>query len=489
MATDNTTTTLSPGMQTYYEKVFLERSQYKLVLKEGGQMRTCAANEGKTVNFTYLNPSAIDATALTESCNPPACIITASTVAMTLAEYGKTFRSSKFLALTSIDRKQKEFVEVAGQSMGQTLNRVVRTELRNGTAYRPNSHTVATMAAGDVLSASAIREITKSLELSYAFPYADGSFIGKTNPYSKYSLLGDSTWIAAKTYVDTKDLYMGEPISPLSLKFGGADGSVIPSEGIINEVQLSILVGSLLGDGCLLKPKGSYVKRGNKTYFCEYDSYVFEEQHAEKQKDYLFWKAAMLYPFAQTSMQERKFGKVYRLIIRPGGKYGKMKKILNTLHQLFYPNGKKVFSKKIIPFINELVFAVWFFDDGCISIKGNKSRSLARNNLKKMARLSTCCYRYKEQLLIAKTLHKKLSIQPAVYKDGKYYRLYFGATNGMFDRVRDLLAEVREKYGVKGMDYKIMQRVETKWGTANNSRRYSPNYQEIDKRRWASCTK
>jgi N4-gp56 family major capsid protein len=112
--------------------------------------------------------------------------------------------------LTSIDRKQKEFIEVAGQSMGQTLNRVVRTELRNGTAYRPNSHTVATLAAGDVLSASAIREITKSLELSYAFPYADGSFIGKTNPYSKYSLLGDSTWIAAKTYVDTKDLYMGE---------------------------------------------------------------------------------------------------------------------------------------------------------------------------------------------------------------------------------------------------------------------------------------
>ena len=34
--------------------------------------------------------------------------------------------------------------------------------------------------------------------------------MGKTNPYSKYSLLGDTTWIAAKTYVDTKDLYKGE---------------------------------------------------------------------------------------------------------------------------------------------------------------------------------------------------------------------------------------------------------------------------------------
>ena len=210
MATDNTTSTLSPAVATYYEKVFLERSKYELILKEGGQVRTHPANEGKTVNFTYLNPSDIDATALTESCNPPACIITASTVAMTLAEYGKTFRSSKFLTLVSIDSKQKEMISVTGQSMGETLNRVVRTELRNGTAFRPNSHTVATEAAGDILSASAIREMVKTLELAKAMTYADGLLIGKTNPYSKYSLLGDSTWINAKTYSDVKDLYTGE---------------------------------------------------------------------------------------------------------------------------------------------------------------------------------------------------------------------------------------------------------------------------------------
>jgi len=197
-------------MSTYYEKVFLAKAQYKLVLEEGGQVRTHPANEGKTVNFTRMLPSAIDASPLTESCNPPACIISACTVAMTLAEYGKTFRSSKFLSLTSIDSKQKEFIEVAGQSMGETLNRVVREELRNGTAFRPNGHTVATMAAGDVLSASAIREMVKTLELAYALPYPDGTFMGKTNPYSKFSLLGDSTWINAKTYSDVKDLYMGE---------------------------------------------------------------------------------------------------------------------------------------------------------------------------------------------------------------------------------------------------------------------------------------
>jgi N4-gp56 family major capsid protein len=195
---------------TFYDKVFLERAKCELVLKEGGQVRTHPSNEGKTVNFTYLNPSDIDATALTESCNPPACVITASTVAMTLAEYGKTVRSSKFLTLTSIDSRQKEMIEVAGQSMGETLNRVVRTEFRNGTAFRPNSHTVANEASGDTMSASAIREMVKTLELAKAKPYKDGMFIGKTNPYSKYSLLGDSTWINAKTYSDVRGLYEGE---------------------------------------------------------------------------------------------------------------------------------------------------------------------------------------------------------------------------------------------------------------------------------------
>jgi len=51
----------------------------------------------------------------------------------------------------------------------------------------------------------------------------------------------------------------------------------------------------------------------------------------------------------------------------------------------------------------------------------------------------------------------------------------FKSMNGMFDKVMDILEEVRDKYGVGGMDYKIPQRVETKWVTAHNSRRYSPN--------------
>lgn len=207
----NGNTQLSPEVATYYEKVFLDRAEYELVLKEGAQSRTHPANEGRTVNFTRYEPMSIVTSPIGELSNPSTCAITACTVSMTLSEYGITTVHSKLLTLTGIDSGMKEKVELVGQNMGETLNRLVGTELQTGgTAYYPNGHAVATIAAGDVLDACNIRLMLRTLELSKARAYKDGMFMGKTDAYSKYKLLSDSTWIAAKTYVDTKDLYKGE---------------------------------------------------------------------------------------------------------------------------------------------------------------------------------------------------------------------------------------------------------------------------------------
>lgn len=206
----NTTSQLSPEVATYYEKVFLDRAEYELVLKEGGQLRTHPVNEGRTVNFTRYEPLTILTDPLGEASNPVTCAITACTVSMTLSEYGLTTVHSKLNTLVSIDSGMKEKVELVGQNMGESLNRLVRAELQNGTAYYPNGHAVTTLAAGDVLDACNIRMIVRQLELNKARPYKDGMFMGKTDPYSKYKLLGDSTWINAKTYSDVKDLYKGE---------------------------------------------------------------------------------------------------------------------------------------------------------------------------------------------------------------------------------------------------------------------------------------
>jgi len=211
MATNvNTTATLTQEVKTYYDKVFLDRAEYELILKEGGQIRTHPANEGRSVNFTRYEPLTIITDPLTEGGNPTACSITACTVSVTLSEYGLTVNTSRMLSLVSIDANMKEKIELVGQNMGETLNRLIRAELGNGTAYYPNGHNITNIAAGDVLDACNIRMMVRQLELNKAMKYPDGMFIGKTEPYSKYKLLGDTTWINAKTYSDVKDLYKGE---------------------------------------------------------------------------------------------------------------------------------------------------------------------------------------------------------------------------------------------------------------------------------------
>lgn len=210
MADLNTTATLSPEVSTYYDKVFLDRAEYELVAKEGGQIRTNASNEGRTVNFTRYTPLAINTTPLAEGSNPSISNITASTVAVTLSEYGQTIQTSKFLTLTGIDKNMAEKIALVGQNMGESINRLVLNELGNGTATYANGKNTSTYAASDTFAASMIRGMVQTLEINKAMPYKDGFFMGKTPPQAKYQLLGDSTWINAKTYSDVKDLYKGE---------------------------------------------------------------------------------------------------------------------------------------------------------------------------------------------------------------------------------------------------------------------------------------
>lgn len=211
-ARENTSANLSQEVSTYYEKVFLARAEYQLIAKEGGQVRTHASGEGKTINFTRYVPLTVNLASglITEGSNPLLCAITASTITMGLCEYGLTVQTTKFLSTISIDKGMAEKISLVGQHMGEYLNKLVLNELSNGTATWANGKNASTYAASDTFAASMIRGITRTLELNKAMEYDDGYFMGKVPPQAKYQLLGDSTWIAAKEYSDVKDLYKGE---------------------------------------------------------------------------------------------------------------------------------------------------------------------------------------------------------------------------------------------------------------------------------------
>lgn len=210
MAQINVTGVLTQTMMTYYERVFLERAKVQLVNEQGAQKRNHPSNQGKTINFTRMEPLTVSTTALSEASNPSASAMTASTVSATLAEYGNATIFSKLQSTTSIDVGLKEVVDVFGQNMGETLNAVAGLKLASGTAFFPNGHNVSTVTTGDVLNASAIIYAVQAQELAKAPTYPDGYFLGKTTIQNKVALLKDTTWVNAKTYSDVKDLYRGE---------------------------------------------------------------------------------------------------------------------------------------------------------------------------------------------------------------------------------------------------------------------------------------
>lgn len=240
MAQINITTVLTQEMMTYYEKVFLERAKVQIVNDTGAVKRNHPKNSGRTINFTRLSPLTISTTPLAEGSNPSASAVTASTVAVTLSDYGATTINSKLLSLTSIDQGMEEMVGAFGQNMGETLNAVTGNVLACATAFFGNGHNVSTVAAGDTLGASACRWMVQTLETNRAMPYEDGFYIGKATPQNKVNLLGDSTWVAAHTYSDTKQLYKGEMGELYQIRFL-LNGQVVSGVGSASDAACTVV--------------------------------------------------------------------------------------------------------------------------------------------------------------------------------------------------------------------------------------------------------
>lgn len=210
-----TTSGLSQEMSTYYEKVFLARAEYEYIFNQGAQMRTQPSNEGKTVVFTRHTPLATATTALTEGVNPSESALTATNVSATLAEYGNTVKISRFLSLTSIDRNNKEKIEVVGQNMGETLDELTRNELFTGATTQLAGGKTALTDVGitDVLNVAELRKAVRTLKVNKARRYQDriAPWLGKVGPYTSYDLTSDSTFINADIYDNgAEKLYNGE---------------------------------------------------------------------------------------------------------------------------------------------------------------------------------------------------------------------------------------------------------------------------------------
>ena len=162
--------------------------------------------------------------------------------------------------------------------------------------------------------------------------------------------------------------------------------------GSLTQLQKSVILGSLLGDGYLR------VIPDRKDAFLEIN-------HSIKAKEYVDWKYNVLKNICQSPPKERTIDEMrtaYRF-------FTKQKKELTEFWKLFYKNGRKVIPAKMK--LDDLSLAVWFMDDG------SKSR-------KNDVYLNTQQFSILDQKRLLHSL-REIGLRARLNKDKKYYRIRF----------------------------------------------------------------
>lgn len=193
---------------------------------------------------------------------------------------------------------------------------------------------------------------------------------------------------------------------------------------ILNHLQTSVLVGSILGDGTL--------RTGKKAINAN-----FKVEHGLKQKDYVFWKYEVFKewvstpPKISTRYDENRISYPkswwFRTLRHPN---------ITIFHKKFYPDGIKIIPDDIENFLDPIAFAVWIMDDGSL----NKGR----------LDISTYSFKLGEIWLLQEAIFNRFSLGSNYYKDrDKGLRMYFRK-----DETQKLISII-SPYIIPNLKYKI----------------------------------
>ena len=155
---------------------------------------------------------------------------------------------------------------------------------------------------------------------------------------------------------------------------------------LLTPEQNGLVIGSMLGDGYLVKTTSGYAFRVN---------------HGLRQTDYVNWKHKKLIDFVNSKPRQSGSTYYFRTISHP--KFVELRK-------LFYKDRTKVIPKKFLEtYLDPFVLAVWIMDDG-----SRDGRQL---------RINTQCFSSEEHVILQNVLRAKLGIETTLNRDKKQLRL------------------------------------------------------------------
>ena len=169
----------------------------------------------------------------------------------------------------------------------------------------------------------------------------------------------------------------------------------------LSREQQQIIFGGLLGDSY-------YNKKRN----------IIKFSHSKKQNEYLRWKYSFFNSEDVSKLYIRNYEKGYvNESFEFKNKNHKFDNLCSFLDKNLYSNsGRKKISLKYLKQLDALGLAIWWMDDGCLSIhKGNR-----------YGKLCTECFNYEEHILLKKYFKDTWNIDVNIkIEKEKYYFLHF----------------------------------------------------------------
>lgn len=160
----------------------------------------------------------------------------------------------------------------------------------------------------------------------------------------------------------------------------------------LSSLQKEVLIGTLLGDGCLIA--NVYGK-----------NYRYQAEQSDFQKKYLLWKYRIFQEWclSEPKFQERSRSWKFRTISHPD---------LTNFREKFYCNGKKIvpLNYRFMP-RSPLSLAMWFMDDGTIGPSSGLT-------------LNTQNFSQEDTKRLMKFLKSHFGLQCSLHKDKTSWRIY-----------------------------------------------------------------
>lgn len=264
-----TSSALSAGMQTYYNRELLRTFEPNLVHLQFGDEHRMPPHSGLVMNMRKLIPLETNTKALSEGDPGESVMLAETEVTVQLQQYGEYARCTDKLDLTHLDMDIMRRTKLFGDAGARSIDAVVREELAKcaNVIYAGGKASRAQLTAADKLTSRELRKAVKTLKKNHAQTFG-GYFVAIIGPDTMYDLQEDEAFVKVSQYQDKENIYTGEVGRLFGVRLvetteakifegTGADGADVASVIVLG--QYAYGVTSLKGakPRVIVKPAGS----------------------------------------------------------------------------------------------------------------------------------------------------------------------------------------------------------------------------------------